>query len=417
MDRVSVRSVDVRTRTAADVRAVDATDFFEHELPDAFEARAALAVPGARELAPRRLRIEVDARSWTLSFDGDRFTVTSGGDGAADAAVRLDADTIGDIVNDLVTPMTLFTAGELDMPAGRLDDFLDWWVVLRSVLDGRPVHTRGAVDFTDRAGSPLDLGRVFEPDDDPGELAHFLAEAGYLHVAGVFDRSEMAAVSTDMDATASTYARDDGRSWWAHTSDGTDRLVRMQWFHEASPRTAALLADERLRRWSRLTADGHRLGKPGANSNLAEALIKPIGVVDGISDVPWHKDCSLGSHSYRCCSMTVGISVTGADSESGQLRVVAGSHRALIQPAFVRRGLDLPFVDVPTNVGDITIHLSCTLHMSQPPVARERRVVYTDFSLFDRADDDPGEARMRRVREQAYKTVSQEPSPVGRKRS
>jgi Phytanoyl-CoA dioxygenase (PhyH)/SCP-2 sterol transfer family len=416
MDRVSVRSVDVRTRTAADVRAVDATDFFEHELPEAFEARAALAVPGARELAPRRLRIEVDARSWTLSFDGNRFTVTSG-DGAADAAVRLDADTIGDIVNDLVTPMTLFTAGELDMPAGRLDDFLDWWVVLRSVLDGRPVHTRGAVDFTDRAGSPLDLGRVFEPDDDPGELAHFLAEAGYLHVAGVFDRSEMAAVSADMDATASTYARDDGRSWWAHTSDGTDRLVRMQWFHEASPRIAALLADERLRRWSRLTGDGHRLGKPGANSNLAEALIKPIGVVDGISDVPWHKDCSLGSHSYRCCSMTVGISVTGADSESGQLRVVAGSHRALIQPAFVRRGLDLPFVDVPTNVGDITIHLSCTLHMSQPPVARERRVVYTDFSLFDRADDDPGEARMRRVREQAYKTVSQEPSPVGLKRS
>ena len=29
------------------------------------------------------------------------------------------------------------------MPAGRLDDFLDWWVVLRSLLDARAVHTTG----------------------------------------------------------------------------------------------------------------------------------------------------------------------------------------------------------------------------------------------------------------------------------
>ena len=169
---------------------------------------------------------------------------------------------------------------------------------------------------------------------------------------------------------------------------------------------ATLLADERLQRWTRLTGDGHYLGKPGGNPNLAEALIKPIGVVDGISDVPWHKDCSLGSHSYRCCSLTVGISVTGADADSGLLRVVAGSHRALIQPVFVRRNLDLPIVDVPTKTGDLTIHLSCTLHMSQPPVERERRVVYTDFTLPS-TDDDPGEALIRRVRDQAFKTVSQ----------
>jgi hypothetical protein len=401
-------SVDVRTRTAADVRAVDPIDFFDRELPDALEAGVALAAPGARELAPPPFAIEVDGRRWTLSFDGNRFAVTPDR-GAAATFVRLQADALADIVNDLITPMTLFTGGELDMPVGRLEDVLDWWVVLRSVLDRRPVHTRGAVAFHDEDGAPLDLDRVFGPDDDPGALAHFLAEAGYLHIAGVFDPSEMAAVSAEMDAVAGTYTRDDGRSWWAHTSDGADRLVRMQYFHEASPGMAALLDDDRLQRWARLTDDGHRLGKPGANPNLAEALIKPIGIVDGISDVPWHKDCSLGSHSYRCCSLTVGISVTGAGPDSGQLRVVAGSHRALIQPVFVRRGLDLPVVDVPTDTGDITMHLSCTLHMSQPPVTRERRVVYTDFSLDD-SGDDPGEARIARVREQAYKTVSQEPA-------
>lgn len=69
-------------------------------------------------------------------------------------------------------------------------------------------------------------------------------------------------------------------------------------------------------------------------------------------------------------------------------------------------------IDVPTRCGDITIHLSCTPHMSQPPVSRERRVVYTDFSLFEPGAADPGEARIRRVREQASITASQEPAPT-----
>ena len=150
------------------------------------------------------------------------------------------------------------------------------------------------------------------------------------------------------------------------------------------------------------------------DSNALEALVKPIGVVEGISDVPWHKDCSLGRHSYECCSLTVGISVTGADETSGQLRVVAGSHRALVWPAFLRRDNPLPVVDLPTGTGDVTVHLSCTLHMAQPPVERERRVMYTGFRLPPLRPDAAAEARrrLRDVRETAATTVSQPPSTV-----
>ena len=109
--------------------------------------------------------------------------------------------------------------------------------------------------------------------------------------------------------------------------------------------------------------------------------MKPIGVVEGISDLPWHKDCSLGRHSYQCCGLTVGISVTGADERSGQLAVVAGSHRALVQPAFARPSWGLPEIGLPTRTGDVTVHTSCTMHMSHAPVDRERRVMYTGFSL------------------------------------
>jgi hypothetical protein len=401
-------SVDVRTRTAADVREVDAFDFFEHELPALIAERGDLAVPGARELRPRPTAFEVHNRAWTLSLSDDGLAVAPGEN--AEAIVRLDGDGLHDLVNDLRTAMAFFVGGDLDMPKGGLDDFLDWAVILRSLIDNRAVHTRGAVDLRERDGSPLDLHRAFSVDADPDDLAHFLTEAGFLHLTRVFDDSEMRAVSDEIDAAMANYAPDDGRSWWAKTADGTDRLVRLQYFHEQSPTTTALLADNRLRTLADLTNDGHRLGKPGPNKNVVEALVKPVGIVEGISDVPWHKDCSLGSHSYRCCSMTVGISVTGADADSGQLRVVAGSHRALIQPAFVRRGLDLPQVDLPTRTGDVTIHLSCALHMAQPPVTRERRVMYTDFSLPDRDGGfAPGEDTLSRIREGAPSKVSQPP--------
>ena len=148
------------------------------------------------------------------------------------------------------------------------------------------------------------------------------------------------------------------------------------------------------------------------HNNRIEALVKPIGVVEGISDVPWHKDCANGRHSYDCCGLTVGVSITGADAGSGQLRVVAGSHRALVWPAFVRRGQDLPLLDLPTATGDVTVHLSCTTHMAQPPTTQERRVLYSAFAL-PAADPEAqrlGKARLREARESAPRTVSQPPA-------
>ena len=346
-----------------------------------------------------------------MAVDDDAVRVRPGGGGYA--AVRLDVDEITDIVHDRRTPMTLLAAATLDMPIGDINDFLDWWVVLRSLLDARAVHTAGDVTFTDRDGGPLDLRRSFRVDDDPAELAYYLGEAGYLHLTEVFTTDEMAQVSADMDAALPRYHDGDGRSWWATTADGEERAVRLQRFQEESLATAALLEDDRLLRLASLTGDGHVPRDQGGNK--IEALVKPIGVVKGISDLPWHKDCSLGRHSSRCCSLTVGISVTGADQRTGQLGVVAGSHRALVQPAFFRDSWGLPAVPLPTRAGDVTVHCSCTLHMSHAPVAEERRVMYTDFVLPPRAGDDPSPSSagvIDRVRERAYKVVSQVPSAV-----
>lgn len=264
-------------------------------------------------------------------------------------------------------------------------------------------------------GSELDLQHRFSMDDDDAEMAWFLEQAGFLHIAGAFTQAEMSAVSEDMDEAAPSYSSGDGRSWWARTEDGAERLVRMQGFDRHSPAVRSIVGDGRLARIGALTSDGHLWGS--MQSNALEALFKPIGVVQGISDVPWHKDCSLGRHSYECCSLTVGISVIGADARSGQLRVVAGSHRVLTWPAFLRKDNQLPVLDLPTSTGDVTVHLSCTLHMAQPPVERERRVLYTSFRLPERQPGEAGAARsrLREIREAAPVTVSQ-PSAAGSRR-
>jgi len=405
-------TLDFRTRTDDDIAAVETRAFFEEQLPELVTKHAHLAVPGARELGVAPFSFVTPSGEWTLAVAGDTFTIERGADGVA--AVRLSDPDVADVVNDLKTPMTFLTGGRLDMLRGNLGNFLDWWVVLRSLIDARPVHTRGAVDFHDRAGAPLDLHRSFGPEDDDADLAHFLAEAGFLHLRGWFDADDMAAINADMDAARPTYARDDGNSWWARTADGGDHCVRMLSFQQHSATTRAVLASDRYLRIGRLTDDDFRTRERG---NQIEALVKPIGVVEGISDVPWHKDCSLGMHSFRCCGLTVGISVTGADARSGQLRVVAGSHRALVQPAFVRTESDLPVIDLPTSTGDVTVHCSCTLHMSQPPVERERRVAYTGFGLAELAPASSHRNRaladIGQVREGAYKTVSQAPGYTG----
>ncbi len=404
-------ALDLRSRYDADVVPVDESDFFGRELPALAAERSDLAVPGALELGVEPFALETPVGTWTLAVEDDRIAIASGAHGRARA--RLGAGELTDLVYDRVTPMTLLTAGSLDMPEGDLGDFLDWWVLLRSLLDGRAVHTAGSLAFIGLDGRPLDLHRWFRPDDDPSEAAHFLSEAGFLHLKGVFSEGEMAQVAADMDAAFDCYEPDDGRSWWATTASGERRPVRLQWFQEHSPTVASLLADDRFLRIGSLTGDGHQARTDG---NMVEALVKPIGVVQGISDLPWHKDCSLGRHSYQCCGLTVGISVTGADVRSGQLAVVSGSHRALVQPAFFRDCWGLPVVPLPTETGDVTVHCSCTLHMSHPPVERERRVLYTGFSLPPRERDRTGPSNVEqlgRVREGAYRTVSQTPGHVG----
>ena len=399
-------SVDFRTRVDAERAPVEPGGFFRSTLPALLDEHMGFIAPGARDLRLPDFCIETDGEPWTLAWQEDRVSVESGHRGECRA--RLTAAQLDGLVNDQTTPVAFMSNRLLDMPEGGLPDFLNWWLARRAALDGRRIHARGDVTFSEVPR------RSFRPEDSDAEMRAFLEEAGYLHIRGLFSREEMAAIEADFPKAAPHFEKGDPKAWFATTKDGVEHLVRMEGFERYSDTACALLDDERFQRIGRVPGVGHaQVRKEGARVG---ALSKPIGVVRGISDVPWHKDCSLGRHSYECCSLTVGISVTGADETSGQLRVVPGSHRALVWPApCVQPGLDLEPLALPTEVGDVTVHLSCTLHMSQPPVSRTRKVLYTGFG---QRSANPGAAeasrlRLQAVRSKTHTSVSQEPGYLG----
>jgi hypothetical protein len=405
-----VQSLDRRTRSDADITFVDAPTFVTDQLPGLLERHGQLVARGRAFYEVPPLGVTVGGTAFSVA-PGDTTTAMPGlVDGAM--VVELDAEQFSDFAQGLRCLNTFWVAGDVPL-RGSPKDLVAWDVLWRALLDGWPVHEPGMLDFLAADGAPLDLGRSFAPDDDPAEVAHFLREAGFLHLRGWCDPAAMAAVAADMDRALPSYEQDDGRSWWATLSDGTATCVRMQRFVDHSPTTAALL-DGPV--WTQLRRTiGDDAGDPlvPAPAQGLEALVKPLGVVKGLSDLPWHRDCSLGRHSYKCCSVTVGVAVTEGGPTSGQLRVVAGSHRANVPATGVRRDLDLPIVALPTDPGDLTVHLSCTLHEATAPTERPRKVLYTQFTLPPRSGDGwAGQREARALRDRAHKLRSQVPSPV-----
>jgi hypothetical protein len=390
-------TIDRRTRFAGAVEIMDAAHLFA-DLGERLADNGRLAARGVKLLDLPPLTFEVDGTAAHLAVDDGKLTLR---DGRADEGpvIALDNTACSELFQDLVSTFGLVMPGRAQVLRPRGDQFVAWEPVLRAALDGRAVYEPGSIEFRDRDGDVLDLRRSFRVDDAREDVGHFLAEAGYLHLEGVFTEVEMAAVSAELDAAMAAATQDDGGSWWARTEDGW-YPSRLLGFNLKSPTLQDLLESDRFARIGQLTDDAMVQRSP-REGDSAEGLLKKVGVLEGISDVSWHKDCSLGGHSRGCCGLTVGISITGAQRRNGELGVVAGSSRANVQPIDVRPDLDLPRIPLPTNTGDVTVHCSCTLHMSRPPIDLERRVCYTGFGLAPRPGDvreelDPEEIRRRR---------------------
>jgi len=382
-------SVDTRTRPIGASGPADPDSFFADQWQVAGLDHGVRAGQDASRLGLPPLTIRVEGRPWTLVPRTEGIDAVPG-TAAANLSVALDAAAFADLFCERRTALGLVVAGRVEGDPAANEAFCAWDPVLRSLLDGRPVYRSGEVSLRSLDGSTLDLDRRFRLGEHDAEAAHFLAEAGFLLLQDVFTEMEMDAVDADLYAAVESATPGDGTSWWANTRDGGAYPCRILDFAQQSPALRALIADARYISIGELLGDGHMPGDPFGEhfaDVTAEGLLKRVGSVDGLVCLPWHKDCDRGGHSMFCSGLTIGVCLTPVDQAHGGLDVVAGSHRANIARAQVDDSLDLPAVTLRAGRGDLTVHMSCTLHRSTHPASRERRVAYTGFALPPRPGD------------------------------
>jgi hypothetical protein len=371
-------TVDMRTRTDGDVRAISPESFFSQELPTLLASTGALAARAARQLGVGALTLRIEGAPHTLTPTGETIAIT--GAETDTLVVGMSSAAFSDWVQEVRSMLALLATGEAEVTSGDSNAALAWDVVLRAMVDGRPVYEPGLVSLTDADGSPLDVNRSFTPDDDDAEMARFLEQAGFLMLRGWIDPDVVRTINDDIETGLESAGRDDPQRWWAKLENGQETCVRLKHFCDISDVGRRAAESDLFRRVCNLTGDSFAFPP-----SCIEALIKPVGVVSGPSEIRWHKDCWQGRHPFFCNGLTIGILLAPSDESTGGIRVMAGSHRANF-PAADRHidAVDLPQRLLFGQPGDLTVHLSCTMHETIPPQVAGRRLMYAGFSLTDR---------------------------------
>jgi hypothetical protein len=366
---------------------IDFERFHEEDLPARLaEHPSVLTSADSRSVRPIAFRLE-DGRSYT-------YVPESSGRGGVGITVEPgdhDAHTVVDIAYEdwcsfaweLRTCFALFYADRISFPRGGFGSLARWEPALRVAFDGQPIYDLDdPPEVTDASGAPLDLDRRFSPDDlenRQGEVADFLARAGFVHLTGVVDWDELARISADVTEALSKARPDDKRSWWT-TVDGSDTCNRVNYLNDRSPFIAGLGSDERFRRIGALGGPDLRDAPDRLDGN--SVVIKVPGATSGLADLPWHRDCGMGGHPVKCPMLNIGIQLDAATAAAGQLLMIAGSHRGISRLPGPDQTDVLPVVALTTEPGDVTVHFGHTLHAAPPPSDRDavgRRALYLSY--------------------------------------
>jgi len=329
-----------------------------------------MAARDVRGVAPFAWRL-ADGRAYRFTPAGGELRIEPGDD--APIVAVLEEPAWRDFVHEIATAAGLVYGGRVHFAAGGYADLERWEPALRALASGRPIFDPAAVAPRDRDGSALDLGRAYRLDEPIDGLRHFLHEAGFALVRGVFSGDEIARLVEIVERRQAQATPGDGRSWWAKRSDGSQVLCRLIYLGPVEPAVAALGDDPRIRRLAALADEPLRIASDRSDGN--SVVIKNADVVEGLSDLPWHRDCGLGGHPVKCPALNIGIQLDAASAERGRLHYAPGTRRASCHRADLARART---VAIDTEPGDCTVHFGDVMHAAPPPLGRGpgRRALY-----------------------------------------
>jgi len=358
---------------------IDFRRYHEETLPALLASgRGALAALTARALRPLAIRLS-EGGAYTYRPSGAGVELIAG-DAAAATVIELDHSAWQGMVYELEAPAGLLYAGRLHAARGEAMEVMAWEPALRALYNGRPPWDAAeASRLRDRRGAPLDPEATFSPASDREDMAHFLREAGYLFVRGVFDAGEVAGFLDEAAELRAEARPGDKLSWWGRDEAGRELLCRVT-RAASKPRLGALPRDPRLLALKDL-ADGplvHRLGE----GDGVTVIWKQPGVAEGMGDLPWHRDCGMGGHATMCPTLACSVFLTESGPETGELVFLPGSWRtAAAQAVFAGDADAPPGAHFRARPGDVSLHYGDTLHAAPPPTRADLATYRTSAVL------------------------------------
>lgn len=350
---------------------IDFAAYHAVDLPERLADRhGAAASPGLSDVRPLALRIAEtgEARTYVPRPGRSPGIEIVAGEDRAETVVALSRHAWSGLVRDLESPPSLIYHGEATAARGDLMGFVRWEAVLRAMYTGRPVYDAARVDLRDGAGAPLDPARGFTLDDDPEEMAHFLREVGYLLVKRVFSEDEVAAFRAAAASLHAAARPGDQTSWWGKDDRGEAVLCRVL-RGGVEPALRGLQHDPRIMRVVGL-ADTEMVAKQAADERDGVTVLwKNPGVREGLSDLPWHRDCGMGGHASMCPTIVGSVFLEANTPEAGALRFLPGSWEASYRFAEAADADAEGGVLVPAEPGDLTIHYGDGWHAAPPPTS------------------------------------------------
>lgn len=317
------------------------------------------------------------ARFGSLAFrlpEGDAYTYACRdgslsvvpGDEAADTVIAIDRDCWEGIVHELETAPGLIYGGRVKCLRGQAINMVNWEPGLRAIYNGRAIFDPYDIQLADRDGARLDPERAFAPSSDTEDMAHFLRTCGYLFVRNVFEPDEIEAFLAESALLRTEARKGDKLSWWGRNADGDEVLCRVT-RAGTKPRLATIPGDPRL--LALVTLSDHPLAqrKREGEAPGVSVIWKNPRMTEGLSDIPWHRDCGMGGHAVMCPLLIASVFLTESRPESGDLRMMPGSWQGsmgYLDPAHPKAPRGASFQARP---GDVSLHYGDVMHAAPPP--------------------------------------------------
>jgi ectoine hydroxylase-related dioxygenase (phytanoyl-CoA dioxygenase family) len=315
------------------------------------------------------LGLHTPAGTYTYVPADGTVQVVEGGE-RADTVIDLDLESFGGLVSDLDTAPGLFYGGRVTVSIGKPLRFVRWEPGLRAMFHGLPIFDPDTTELVDDAGTPLDPTATFAFDELTGqrdEARRFMDAAGYLVVTDVFGADDVDAFRREVAILEQGATPGDGQSWWGRTNAGDEVLTRVLNGADSDV-LRGLHHDPRVLQVAAIPPHDLR-SRELDGRDAVTVLWKRADVAEGLSDLPWHRDCGMGGHALNCPTAIMTICLTDGSPEAGELRVLPGSHRGSF-PFVDGRDVRAPEgVHVAVTAGDVSLHYSDLMHASMPPTS------------------------------------------------